>query len=303
MQPKKDFLSINLDKVAENLEYFIRSYALNLNRDGLIVGLSGGLDSCLALKLSVNALGTGRVTAIILPDRDSEKKNIKDAINYAKKLKVKYIVKKITLPLWAIGSYRLFPPAFLFSKKIIKNYVKKKQNSISKRLKKDLFMLNLEGTNDKEMAKGIAYYRIKHRIRSAMLFYFSELSNSLYVGSANKSEWLTGFFVKYGDSIADIQPMLNLYKTQIFDIAKHLKLPGHLISKAPSPDLIPGLDDKDFINLPYSKLDLILSGLENNYTYHRIAEISSTSIKEVERVVKMMNKSEWLRLQAISLKI
>ena len=130
-----------------------------------------------------------------------------------------------------------------------------------------------------------------------------ELYNYLYVGTANKSEWLTGFFVKYGDSIADIQPLLNLYKTQIFKIAKDFNLPEHLISKMPSPDLIPGLNDKDFINLSYKELDLILACLENNYTYYKIAELAETSIKAVERVVKIMNKSEWQRLQPISLKI
>ncbi|MFO7928981.1 MAG: NAD(+) synthase [Candidatus Humimicrobiaceae bacterium] len=303
MESDQYLLSLNLDRIPQKIENFIRAYALSLNRDGAVVGLSGGLDSSLMLKLCASALGPKRVMAIILPERDSNKENIRDAINYAKKLRVKYLVKKITLPLWSIGAYNLFPPTFLFRKNVIENYVRRKKESISKRVGKDPFMVNLEGTNDKEMAKGIAYYRIKHRIRSAILFYYSELHNYLYVGAANKSEWLTGFFVKYGDSIADIQPILNVYKTQIFEIARHVGLPEHLIKKPPAPDLMPGLNDKDFIKLPYKSLDLILAGLENNYTYHHIAEIVNTSIGEVERVEKIMNKSEWLRLQPISLKI
>ncbi len=303
METGQDFISLNSKRVTENIENFIRSYTLSLNRDGTVVGLSGGLDSSLILKLCTSALGPKRVMAIILPERDSSRENIRDAINYAKKLRVKYLVKKITLPLWSIGVYNLFPPTFLFRRNVIENYVRRKKESISNSLGKDPFMVNLEGTKDKEMAKGIAYYRIKHRIRSAILFYYSELHNYLYVGAANKSEWLTGFFVKYGDSIADIQPILNLYKTQILEIARHIGLPGHLIKKPPSPDLMPGLNDKDFIKLPYKSLDLILAGLENNYTYHHIAEISDTSIGEVKRVEKIMNKSEWLRLQPISLKI
>ncbi len=141
----------------------------------------------------------------------------------------------------------------------------------------------------------MAFYRIKHRFRSSMLFYYAELNNYLLVGTANKTELLTGFFVKYGDNIADIMPISNLYKTQVFDLARYLKIDEHLIEKSPSPDLIPGVVDEDMLGLPYSKLDLILFGIENNHTDDDMMKIADISHDEIERVREIIEKSEYLR--------
>jgi NAD+ synthase len=132
-------------------------------------------------------------------------------------------------------------------------------------------------------------------VRSVLLFYYAELNNYLLVGCANKSEWMTGFFVKYGDSIADIMPIISFYKTQIFAIASYLKLPDYIIKKAPSPDLLPGVLDEDMIGIPYRKLDIILYGLEKKYSLSEIVSISSATYSEIKRVKEIVNKSEYLR--------
>ncbi|MDP3012324.1 MAG: NAD(+) synthase [Candidatus Hydromicrobium sp.] len=191
--------------------------------------------------MSSEAIGRDNALAVILPERDSNSKNIKDAVRFARELKIRYINKKITLILSLIGIYRMYLPSILFKKSIVERYITKKRESISKSLGKNLYIPNLTGSSNKELCKGLAYYRIKHRIRSALLFYYVELNNYLFVGCANKSEWLTGFFVKYGDGIADIMPLISLYKTQVFAMADYLKLPDYIISKAPSPDLLPGI--------------------------------------------------------------
>jgi len=296
-------LCINAPQVCSKIEQFIRSYALSLDRDGAVVGLSGGLDSSVVLKLCVNALGKERVTAVMLPERDSDSKHVSDAIGLCRQLGVGYVLKKITLPLWVLGVYRLFPPAFLFRKATVRKFVKREWKKATGRLHRDLYMVYLEGSRDPRMARSLAYLRIKNRLRASVLFYYSELNNCLLVGTANKSEWLTGFFVKYGDSIADIMPLSSLYKTQVAGIAKYLDIPEKIIQKEPSPDLAGGLTDKDILHLSYNQLDVVLAGIENNLTFDRIAEIAGATIKDVQRVSDIIYKSEWLRQPPASLKI
>lgn len=298
-----DQLNIDTEASKKIIMEFIRNYAIEHRRSGAVVGFSGGIDSALVLKLCVEALGSKNVLAIMLPERDSSPVNIKDAIRFAKVLGVKYIVKKLTPILSLVGIYRLYPPSFIFSRRFIERYTLKKRESISKRTGKDLFIANMEGGEDKELCKGIAYYRIKHRIRATILFYYSELNNYLLAGCANKSEWLTGFFVKYGDSIADIMPIIDLYKTQVFKMAGYLGVPDYILNKAPSPDLVPGLDDEDVLGITYKKLDLVLEGLEQGYSKEKIMDTSGTCNNDIERVLEMVNKSEVLRTNPIFLKM
>lgn len=296
-----NLLEFDLEVSKKNIIDFIRKYVKDLNRQGAVVGLSGGIDSALVLKLCVEALGHENVIAVMLPERDSSPKNITDAKKLARELGVRIIYKKITYILSLIGAYRLYPPTFFIKRSLIEKYVYRKRKDLSLKLQKDIFLANLEGSSDKELSKAIAFYRIKHRLRSAILFYYSELNNYLLVGCANKSEWLTGFFVKYGDSIADIMPVISLYKTQVFSLSEYLKLPDYILEKAPSPDLIPGVVDEEMLGISYKKLDLILSCLEKDYPADKIIQISGTTDEEIKKVSLYMKKSDYLRKWPIRL--
>jgi NAD+ synthase len=290
-----NLLEFDLKASKKNIIGFIRKYIKDLNRQGAVVGLSGGIDSALVLKLCVEALGHKNVIAVMLPERDSSLKNINDAKKFAKEIGVRIIYKKITGMLSLIGVYSLYPPTFFFKKSFIEKYVRQKRKKLSLRLQKDIFLANLEGNSDKELSKALAFYRVKHRLRSTILFYYSELNNYLLVGCANKSEWLTGFFVKYGDSIADIMPIISLYKTQVFSLSEYLELPDYILKKVPSPDLIPGLADEEMLGMSYRKLDLILSCLEKGYPAARIIQISGATDEEIKKVSLYMKKSDYLR--------
>ena len=292
---ENNLLEFDLEISKKNIVDFIRKYTKDLNRQGAVVGLSGGIDSSLVLKLCVEALGRKNVIAVMLPERDSGLKNINDAKKFAKELGVRIIYKKITSILSFIGVYGLYPPAFFFKKSYIEKYVRQKRRELSLRLQKDIFLANLEGGSDKELSEASAFYRIKHRLRSTILFYYSELNNYLLVGCANKSEWLTGFFVKYGDNIADIMPIISLYKTQVFSLSKYLGLPDYILEKAPSPDLIPGLVDEELLGISYKKLDLILFCFEKGYPTDRIIQISGATDEEIKKVSLYMKKSDYLR--------
>ena len=105
MTDKSILLEINEQNTVDNIIYFIRNYILGLKKEGAVVGLSGGIDSCVTLKLCTEAVGKNNVTAVILPEKDSEFENIKDAVNFAKLLEVRIIYKKITLILWLLLVY------------------------------------------------------------------------------------------------------------------------------------------------------------------------------------------------------
>ena len=129
-----------------------------------------------------------------------------------------------------------------------------------------------------------------------ILYSYAERENLLVVGTANKTEFLIGFFVKYGDSAADITPLLSLYKTQVRLLAKFLHIPERILNKAPSPDLIPGITDEFAIGIPYEKLDIILSGLDTNTTAEDIAAKTDVKQKTIEYVKELVTKSEHMRI-------
>ncbi len=297
-----NLLEFNLEITKNNIIDFIRKYVTDLNRQGAVVGFSGGIDSALVLKLCVEALGANNVIAVMLPERDSSRQNAIDAKKYANELGVRVIYKIITNILSAIGVYRLYPPTFFVKRGLVEKFVYNKRLDLSKRLQKDIFLANLEGGSDKELSKGIAFYRIKHRLRSIILFYYAELNNYLLAGCANKSEWLTGFFVKYGDSIADIMPIISLYKTQVFRLSEYLKLPDYILEKAPSPDLIPGINDEETLGISYDKLDLILACIEKGYPEEKITALSNSTEEETKKVSSYLEKSAYLRTWPIILK-
>ena len=130
-----------------------------------------------------------------------------------------------------------------------------------------------------------------------LLYLYAELENRLVVGAGNKSEYKIGYFVKHGcDDATDIMPLLNLYKTQVRELACYLNIPARIIEKPPSPDVMPGLaDDEEVLRISYEKMDLILLALEKGW---KLADIVKTlGIEEDEAIYlkNMMQKSEHMR--------
>ena len=145
---KEGFINTDIEKTVNAIIDFIRRYAIDLKKDGALVGLSGGLDSCVTLKLCIEALGRERVRAVILPERDSDPSQMRDAKKFAESLSVRHTVKRISPILWWLGVYRLYPPSFLFSRSVQKRFVIKHRKKLSENIGKDLYLANLEGGNN-----------------------------------------------------------------------------------------------------------------------------------------------------------
>lgn len=302
LEKLKSEMKINTEKVALSLENFINEYTEKLEREGVILGLSGGIDSAVVAALCVRALGPKKTFALMLPEKDSKKEHIQDALHFARELNIDVKLVDITPYLKELGVYKLFPLDELLSLGKLKGtLVRKAYHFYERKTGRLPFSESLSGFKDKEfnsyLAKGNAYYRAKHRLRMLLLYLYGEKENRLVVGAANKSEYKIGFFVKHGcDDATDIMPLLNLYKTQVRELAQYLNIPVEIIKKPPSPDVMPGLTgDEEIVGIPYEKMDLILLALEKDWKFSDIVKTLGIEEDKVIHIKNMIQKSEHMR--------
>ena len=297
----KSSISIDPGNLSLLLESFIRDYMEKLEREGIILGLSGGIDSAVVAVLCKRAVGAEKVVALIMPEKDSAEKHKKDALHFARELNIEARLIDITPYLRKFGSYKLL----LLNKvplpgKLKDTLTKKAYKFYERKTGETPFSASISGFKDKKfssyLAKGNAYYRIKHRVRMVLLYLYGEIENRLVVGAANKTECKIGFFVKHGcDAATDIMPIMGLYKTQVRELAKYLNIPSNITGKSPSPDIIPGITDEEAIGIPYEKLDLVLLALERGWGISEIADTLEIEEKQIEYIRNLTLKSEHMR--------
>ena len=297
----KMLMDIEPEKESLSLEHFIREYMERLEREGVILGLSGGVDSAVVAALCKRSVGSEKTLALIMPEKDSKKENIEDALNFAKELGIGTRVINITPCLRKLETYKLAPLSRIpFTQKLRGGLLKRAYRYYERKTGENPFSAAMTGLKGKKFSSLInkrnAYYRIKHRMRMVLLYRYGEVENRLVVGAANKSEYQIGYFVKHGcDDATDIMPLLNLYKTQVRALARYLEIPSRIIEKPPSPDILPGITDEEAIGISYEKLDLILLALEKAANPGEIANFLRIEEKEVEYVRTLLHKSEHMR--------
>ena len=293
-------LMIDPMTVSASLERFIRDQVESFQREGAILGMSGGIDSAVVANLAVRALGPERVHALLLPERDSNPASKTDAMLEIERLGISHREIELAPMLKPLGVYELIPLRILGARGIKAAVVRSQHSLQAKALGEMPFRAGLLGTRDLGEKKAIieagnAYARVKHRMRMLTLYYHADMKNLLVLGTTNKSESMSGFVVKWGDNVADIEPILPLYKTQVRQLARHLGVSERIISKPPSPDLIPGIDDEMALGMEYRLLDEILWGMEQGWSEERIAAASQASLEQVRHAREMWRRSAHLR--------
>lgn len=243
---------------------FIRDYVEKTGINGVVLGLSGGIDSCTVAALSAEALGGSKVLGLMLPE--NETKSLRD-INHAR-----LVARKFGLKTQEID---------------ITNTLATFYSSIQ----------------DFALADKISRGNIKARTRMIYIYYYANRLGNLVCGSSDKSETMMGYFTKWGDVAADISPIMDLYKTQVRKLATHMGIPSEIVSKPPTPALWAGQLAEHELGMKYEQLDLILYGLEHFMNPHEIAVQLSISTKAVNRIKHRWLSTEHKRRMLLTAKL
>ena len=295
-----DFLQIkDLDTTVNSITDFIKNEVFEkFQKSGAVLGLSGGIDSAVTCGLCVKSLNPEKILGLIMPERESDPQSQETAENVGKEFNIETKVVDITSILESFGVYekkenivREKFPDFDSECKYRVVVPPKLESSVGIPY---LEILDGKGITHKnkisssEFLNLTAATSIKHRVRMALLYYHAEKDHLVVAGTTNKSEYMQGYFVKYGDGGSDIEPLVNLYKSQIYQLGKFLNVPNEVISKDASPDVwsYTTNDEEFFYSVPYEIVDLILYGRENNLSINEIQKHSKISIENIEKLLK-----------------
>lgn len=289
---------LDIDCAAETLrisEWLIESVA-RTGRRGVVVAISGGVDSSVCAALAARAFGRERVLGLLLPERDSSIASTNLGRQVAEGAGIDYLVEDIAPTLEAIGCYahrdsairRLFPDyGPLWKSKIVI------ASSMGGRLHYfRLVVQSPEGAVQdvrlplKEYLEIVAATNFKQRIRKTLEYFHADRLNYAVIGTPNRLEYDQGFFVKNGDGSADVKPIAHLYKTQVYALARHLQIPEQICTARPTTDTYSMTQGQDefYFALPYEKMDLALWAHNHGVTAAELAPHVGLSAPEAEAV-------------------
>ncbi len=318
MKFTKDLIKIDpsseTDRIVNKIKEIV---AYKFRRKGVVIGVSGGIDSSVVLSLCVKALGSERVFALMLPEIDSNPESLTLAKSLAESLGVQYKIENISDALIGFGCYKRRDEAV---QKIFPEYNNTYKMKIG--IPKNEGMLNIfnltiispdgiEKTTRlpiNEYLQIVAASNLKQRSRMCMLYYYAELKNYCVVGTANKNEHEQGFLVKYGDGAADIKPIVHLFKTQVYQLAEYNNIPEEIRNRKPTSDTYSAEQTQEefFFRTPFEILDRVWFGWEKGFSVSEIASALDLSEDYVDFIIgdikRKIQTTEYLRMEPINLK-
>ena len=297
-------LQIDAASVARQIETFVRREVRRLGKRGVVIGLSGGLDSSTCAYLCARALGVERIYGLILPERDSDPRNFQHAHLVAQQLGIRVKEKNITPLLRETGIYESVSATAANSRALLEcaiRWIARLTGHASVFTWAMGIYYNqhpgLLGRLIRRYAWGVGgsiftFAMTKTRVRMVMLYHAAAVHNALVVGTTDRSEWTVGVYVIHGDGAADIELLIHLYKTQIRELARYLGVPHEIINKPSSGDLAAGLPNESVIGLSYAQLDHVLYGLNHGISETEImarAGVTRRAIRDVRRAIAIAN--------------
>ncbi|MDP4222300.1 MAG: NAD(+) synthase [Bacteroidota bacterium] len=291
---------------------------VNFKRTGGVVGISGGIDSSVCLALSARAFGSDKVVGIIIPEKDSSPESEELALELAGKFGVRTIKEVITNALSGFKCYerrdeavkRVFPE---YDPTTYKMKIGIRQTGLYNNLP-PIFMLTIiddKGNQQDKILHAREYLQIvaasnfKQRSRMSILYYHAEALHFAVIGTPNKHEQEQGFFVKYGDGGADVMPIGNLYKTQVYQLAEFLGVPQRIIERTPTTDTYSATQTQEefFYQLPFRLMDIYWFGYENGYSPEEVSAVMGETPERIDALFKNFERkrktTEYLRMPPI----
>jgi NAD+ synthase len=296
----RDVLQIDPRREAEEIEGRIRSIVLgDLRRRGVVVAMSGGVDSSVVATLATRALGPERVFGLLLPERDSSDDALRLGRVLAEQLGIRYEVEDIAPALAAVGCYERQDDA---ARMLVPEYGPGWRCKVvlpplldGDRLNVAQLVIADPAGNERRMRmeraaflQMVAATNFKQRTRMMLAYYHADRLAYAVAGTPNVLEYDQGFFVKQGDGAADIKPIAHLYKTQVFALAEVLGVPEEIRQRMPTTDTysLAQSQEEFYFALPYPEMDLCLWAVNHGVPAADVAPAIGLTVEQVERVVR-----------------
>jgi NAD+ synthase len=284
------------EKIAEKMKHLVSRV---FRRQGVIVALSGGIDSSVVGALCVHALGADRVYGLLMPEKDSSPDTLRLSSLIADSLGIERCEQDITAVLESVGCYRWRNDAI---RRVIPEYTDDSKCKIvlpkvtdDDRLRIFSVVVELpDGRQVKKRLKPQAYLEIlaasnfKQRVRKMFEYFHADRLNYAVTGTPNRQEYDQGFFVKLGDGAADVKPIAHLYKTQVYQMAEFLGVPEDIRNRPPTTDTysMPQSQEEFYFSVPYEKMDYCLYGLNHGIDAETVGQVIGLTGEQVERVYR-----------------
>ncbi|TIT24026.1 MAG: NAD(+) synthase [Mesorhizobium sp.] len=290
-------LAIDLITETDRIVTALRQQLRGLRKRGLVLGLSGGIDSSVSVALAARAVGPKNVLCLFMPESDSDPESLRLGRLVAETFGVEAVTEDIGPILRAMGCYKR-RDAFIrelvpeygeawASKIVIANVLDGGDYNIS-----SLVVQDPEGKQTKLRMSlpvylgVVAATNMKQRTRKQIEYYHADRLNFAVLGTPNRLEYDQGFFVKNGDGAADVKPIAHLYKTQVYALAAHLGVPEEILNRPPTTDTysLAQTQEEFYFSLPYDLMDLCLYGLNNGVAAEVVGHAAGLAATQVERV-------------------
>jgi NAD+ synthase len=245
---------LDADAVIDRVTAFLEEQLTRTGADTYVVGVSGGLDSALAVTLAVDAVGPDAVVGVLLPADPSIDANVADARELCADLGVDW--REASIAPLVETARETYPTDF----------------------------------------ETLTLGNLRARLRMCLLYAEANERDGLVVGTSNKSELALGYFTKYGDGAADVRPFADAYKTELYELARHVGLDETFVEKTPTAELWEGQTDEGELGASYEAIDTILKRLvEDGSSVAETAAETNTPVERVERFATMHHASEHKR--------
>lgn len=268
-----------------------------LRRRGLVLGLSGGVDSSVSAALAVRAVGAKNVFALFMPEDDSDPESLRLGSLVAETFGIAAVVENIGPTLKAMGCYerrdafiRQLVPEYgpgWACKIVIANALTNEGYNISSLVVQDPDGKQTKLRMPPQVYLGIvASTNMKQRTRKQVEYFHADRLNYAVIGTPNRLEYDQGFFVKNGDGAADVKPIAHLYKSQVYQLAEYLGVPEEIRRRPPTTDTysLQQTQEEFYFSLPYDRMDLCLYGLNHGVPAEEVCRATGLTVEQVGRV-------------------